>query len=95
LQFAAGFSGILLVKKPASGANWASRFIRREEFWEARFVIRANFIHCEDLPPSPDRSREFMTAFEDDSWTEVRRLYFDDKPDKKSWFKGDGWWLRR
>ena len=34
-----------------------------------------------------------MGAFEGDSWTEVRRLYLDDKPDKKCWFKGDVWWL--
>ncbi|HTJ90338.1 MAG TPA: rRNA adenine N-6-methyltransferase family protein [Acidocella sp.] len=92
-QFAAGFSGILLVKKPADRATWTSRLIRRDDHWEARFIIRANFIHCQDLPPSTDRMREFMTAFEGDSWTTVRRLYFNDKPDKTCWFKGDGWWL--
>ena len=92
-QFAAGFSGILFIQKPTDRANWTSQLIRRPEHWEARFIIRANFIHGQDLPPSTDRSREFMRAFEGDSWTKVRRLYFDDKPDKKCWFRGDGWWL--
>ena len=94
LQFETGFSGILLVKKPTASANWTSRFIRRERFWEASFVIRANFIHCQDLPSCSNRSPEFVAAFEGESWTEVKRLYFNDLPDKKCWFKGDGWWLR-
>jgi protein-L-isoaspartate(D-aspartate) O-methyltransferase len=84
-QFTAGFSGLLLIEKPAN--------CERAEHWEARFIIRANFIHCQDLPPSTDRSREFIRAFEDDSWTKVKRLYFDEQPDQKCWFKGDGWWL--
>ena len=93
LQFASGFSAILLVKKPVDGANFKTRFFRRVEAWEARFVIRANFIHCQDLPATTDRSPELLAAFEDDSWTKVRHIYFDNKPDKSCWFRGDGWWL--
>ena len=91
-QFSEGFSGILFIQKP-SRTGWTSWLTGPSKHWEARFIIRANFIHCQDLPPSTDRSREFMRAFEGDGWTEVRRLYFVDEPDQKCWFKGDGWWL--
>ena len=93
LQFGSGFSALLLVKKPADEPGWKTRLFRKAEAWEARFLLQANFIHCEDLPATKDRSLELRAGFEDDSWTKVRHLYFNTEPDKKCWFNGDGWWL--
>lgn len=95
LQFETGFSGLLLIEKPAAGAEPTDQSLVREKIWDARFVIRAGYIHCEDLPPSADRRQEFVAAFEGESWTGVKRIVFNDEPDETCWFHGDGWWLGR
>jgi protein-L-isoaspartate(D-aspartate) O-methyltransferase len=93
LQFGSGFSGLLLIKKPTGKTGWKNALFRKRPDWKARFVIRANFIHCDDLPPAPDQAAALMSAFEDDSWMQVRHIYFNDQADRKCWFKADGWWL--
>jgi protein-L-isoaspartate(D-aspartate) O-methyltransferase len=94
-QLAAGFSGMLLLTKPkpSGSADRLDPASAHETPWDAKFIVQASFIHCQDLPPTTGRMQEFNAAFEGDRWTRVRRMYFNARPDDTCWFHGDGWWL--
>jgi protein-L-isoaspartate(D-aspartate) O-methyltransferase len=73
--------GMLLIKRPASGA-----------IWPARFVSAAAFISCTGLQDS-DAGKRLNVAFAEGGTDAVRSFRIDDPINATCWYRGDGWWL--
>jgi protein-L-isoaspartate(D-aspartate) O-methyltransferase len=75
------FGGMLLIKRPVSGA-----------IWPARFVSAAAFVSCVGLQ-DPDAARHLNAAFAGGDSDAVRSFRTDDPLGATCWYRGDGWWL--
>jgi protein-L-isoaspartate(D-aspartate) O-methyltransferase len=76
------FGGMLLLRKSAD-----------PEVWPARFVCRAGFIPCEDVPHDNQAGQALRAAFNRGDWQNVKCFHLGSDPDENCWFKGEGWWL--
>lgn len=83
LQSSAGHGAMLFAEKPESGP------------WPARFVLRAGFIPCQDMPEAGARDTALQSAFQGPGWREVAWLHLGGEPDATCWFAGEGFWLGR
>ena len=82
LQPKNGFGAFLLIRRPPGG-----------DIWPAKFICRARFIPCEDIPQPDEASETLKRAFADERWKKVTQLHRDKNPGPSCWAKGEYWWL--
>ncbi len=75
-----GYGAMLLVTKREDGR------------YAARFLTQVQFVSCVGARDK-DIEQKLTKAFRKSTWTKVKSLHRNDKPDDTCWCSGPGWWL--